>query len=283
MKCQLIPVWPASVDEQPSLVHADLKQACIHLLSSLLTSTSIEAITLRESMLDSGICKAVTAISAACATPPTDGGAVAGQNLLVSALDIFSALLRPTPGSGGDTAEAVAELKPLLRRLKPAALDAAAAAMAAAQHGRDGRTVRRAALSLAAMLALFPACHPEIFESVPLKPAVSQVLSGAPPPAQVAAPLCTSPRPVVCPFGRNGPVLPELSRSSRLWHVNLPCTLPFALKRSIRGVHPPLLQLVCSCLWAACGWLPLLLRPFTFSRTPYLTDKGTETSRVHDY
>lgn len=132
-------------------------------------------------MLDSGISKAITAVSAAYAASPPDGGGAAGQQLLASALDIFSALLRPSPGSGDDTAEAVAELKPLLKRVKPAALDAAGAAMAAAQHGRQGRPIRRAALTLVAQLALFSACHPELLETVSLEAATSQVLCSAQP------------------------------------------------------------------------------------------------------
>lgn len=141
----------------------------------MLASATIDTMELRESMLDSGISKAISAVLSSYSTPSTSA---AGRQLLSAALDILSALLRPAPASGEDMAAATAELKPLLKRVKPAALDAACTALAAAQHGKEGRGVRRAALTLLAQLAQFQACHPEILEGISLTAAIAQALTG---------------------------------------------------------------------------------------------------------
>eukprot|EP00892_Ulva_mutabilis_P005265 jgi/Ulvmu1/310/UM001_0314.1 len=157
----------------------ELKQACIRLLLALLASDAIEPIELRESMLESGICKALASVAAAHGTNGAPGRPATGHQLLETSLDAFSALLRPADAAGDDDlAEATAALRPVFKRVKPAALEAACCALAAAQQGKEGRGIRRAAVSLFAHLAAFPAAHQEILEAVSLDHVISQALTG---------------------------------------------------------------------------------------------------------
>lgn len=128
--CSLDPTqiaWPPSSVQL--LSHAELKHVCIQLLLAMLASVTVDTMELRESMLDSGISKAISAVLHSYSTTSTSA---AGRQLMSAALDILSALLRPAPASGEDMAAAAAELKPLLKRVKPAALDAACTSLAAA-------------------------------------------------------------------------------------------------------------------------------------------------------
>ena len=124
-------------------------------------------------MLESGISRALVAVS------PLLPSSTSGHELLASSLDVFSALLRPPASSADDIADPPTELAPIFKRVNAAAFECACTALAAAKYGNEGRGIRRAANTLLAQLALFPASHPDILVTISLKDVISQALIGA--------------------------------------------------------------------------------------------------------